>query len=105
MWVNVLDNAVKLSSKFGRLEVSLTEVINAVIFRVQDYGSGMEEESRTHMFEKFYQEDKSIATDGNGLGLAVVKKIVVLHGGEITVESAPWEGTTIIITLPKVHHS
>jgi signal transduction histidine kinase len=105
VWVNVLDNAVKFSPKYGRLEVSLTQEKNAVTFRVRDYGSGMEEEARTHMFEKFYQEDKSITTDGNGLGMAVVKKIVVLHGGEIFVDSAPGEGTEIIITLPNVRIS
>lgn len=105
VWVNVLDNAVKFSPQYGRLEVELKDSTNAVMLRVRDYGSGMDEETKMYMFEKFYRQDKSIAIDGNGLGMTMVKKIVELHSGKIFVETTLGEGTQIIIILPKVQSS
>ena len=67
---------------------------------VSDTGIGMDEEECRRVFEKFYQADRSHATEGNGLGLTLCKRIVDLHGGAIAAASAPGEGTTITVTLP-----
>lgn len=87
VWSNVLDNAVKFSPQSGKLEVRLYDLSDSVAFSVQDCGCGMDQETQAHIFDKFYQGDMSRSTEGNGLGMAIVKKIVFLHGGQISVES------------------
>lgn len=67
---------------------------------IADHGEGMDEVTRAHMFEKFYQGDTSHATHGNGLGLSLVQRIVELCGGDITVHSAPGEGSAFTVRLP-----
>ena len=71
-----------------------------VVVEVSDTGIGMNEEECHRIFEKFYQADSSHATEGNGLGLSLCRRIVDLHGGSIGVESAPGEGSTFTVTLP-----
>ena len=68
--------------------------------KVQDAGPGMSQEVQLRIFEQFYQADPSHATAGNGLGLAMVKKIVSLHGGSISVDSAPGQGSRFTVLLP-----
>jgi len=101
VWVNLLDNAVKFSHQGGKLRIRLLNFNNCVVFKVQDFGCGMDEEVKAHIFDKFYQGDISRATGGNGLGMTLVKKIVSLHKGEISVESQPGQGTIVTIILPK----
>ncbi|MNJ00470.1 Sensor protein DivL [compost metagenome] len=67
---------------------------------ISDSGIGMSREVKKHIFEKFYQGDKSRAADGNGLGLSLVKRIVDLCGGRIRAESEPGQGSTFTIELP-----
>ena len=69
-----------------------------VVFRVQDEGTGIHKENLPHIFEKFYQEDTSHAKNGNGLGLALVQKVIDRLGGTIEVESEVGVGTTFVIT-------
>ena len=68
--------------------------------RVRDHGLGMDEATQARMWEQFYQGDTSRATQGNGLGLAMVQKVVELHGGRVDVTSAPGQGSTFEVVLP-----
>jgi signal transduction histidine kinase len=101
IWVNVLDNAVKFSPLRGKLEVKLYALFDSVALSVRDYGCGMDQETQAHLFDKFYQADRSRSTEGNGLGMAIVNKIVSLHDGQISVESEPGKGTLVTLVLPK----
>ena len=100
VWVNLLNNAIKFSPRGGVLTVRLTREGDAVVCAVGDQGPGMDEATRRRIFEKFYQGDTAHATEGNGLGLALVKRIVDLCGGSVAVESAPGEGSTFTVRLP-----
>lgn len=75
-------------------------VQNFIEVRVTDHGEGMDAQTQARVFEKFYQGDTAHATEGNGLGLALAKRIVDLCGGKITVSSAPGEGTAFAVYLP-----
>ena len=100
VWVNLLGNAVKFSPDGGRLTVRLRREGDFAACTVRDAGPGMDEETRRRVFEKFYQGDTAHATEGNGLGLALVRRIVDLCGGDIAVESAPGAGSAFIVRLP-----
>ena len=80
--------------------MTLRQTGQGVEVTVRDYGSGMDKSVQSHIFDQFYQGDTSHKTEGNGLGLAMVKKIVVLHGGTVTVVSTPELGSTFITKLP-----
>ena len=102
VWQNVIGNALKFTEPGDRIAVRLREEPERVVVQVEDSGIGMSEEDCARVFEKFYQADRSHATEGNGLGLALCKRIVDLHGGSIVAESELGQGTTITVTLPKV---
>lgn len=101
VWSNLLDNAVKYSSPGGVIHVSLQEDAKAVTVTIEDEGEGMSEEVQKHIFEKFYQGDPSHKADGNGLGLALVKRIVELCKGSVQVKSATGQGSVFSVTLPR----
>lgn len=94
IWVNLLNNAIKFSPQGGVLEVSCMQVQAFIVVQVTDHGEGMDAGIQARIFEKFYQGDTAHATEGNGLGLSLVKRIVDLCGGKIAVDSAPGQGTT-----------
>ncbi|MNC62935.1 Alkaline phosphatase synthesis sensor protein PhoR [compost metagenome] len=100
VWLNLLGNAIKFSDVGDEIAVYLTAGPDSVLIRVADTGIGMNEGVLEHIFEKFYQGDKSRAGEGNGLGLALVKRIVELCGGSIAAESKPEEGSVFTVTLP-----
>lgn len=104
LWTNILQNAVKFTPENGRIDVSLKSAQDTknrtVTCTISDNGCGMDETTRAHLFERFYQGDTSHAQEGNGLGLALCKRIVDLHGGTIRVKSALDKGSTFIVTLP-----
>ena len=100
IWVNLIGNAIKYSPENGVLEISLMRVQNFIVARFTDHGEGMTAETQARVFEKFYQGDSAHAVEGNGLGLALVKRIVDMCGGKITVNSAPNEGSTFSVYLP-----
>ena len=96
----LLDNAAKFSPEGGTVAVNLRKAKNALMVSVTDQGEGMSADTQAHIFEQFYQGDTSHTTQGNGLGLAMVKKVLELHGGSIQVNSAPGQGSCFTVTLP-----
>lgn len=100
VWINLLDNAIKHSNNWGTLKVGLWKSGGEAVFRLEDQGCGMNEETMRRMFDKFYQGDISRATAGNGLGLTLVKRIVDLCEGSIEVESELNRGSIFTIRLP-----
>ena len=100
VWLNLLDNAAKFSPEDGQVAVTLRTEKNALVVSVTDHGEGMDATTQEHIFEQFYQGDTSHTTQGNGLGLSMVKKVLELHGGSIRVDSAPGQGSCFTVTLP-----
>ena len=101
VWVNILDNAIKHSPCGGIIQIRLWRNEDSVSVFIKDEGDGMSEDVQKHIFEKFYQGDRSRTTEGNGLGLALVKRIVDLCEGTVAVESAPDKGAAFLVTLPR----
>jgi len=99
LWVNILGNAVKFSPDGGKIKIELGISGEEAIVAITDMGNGMDDEVKRHIFDKFYQGDKSRATEGNGLGLALVKRILELENGRIEVESEPGKGTCFKVYL------
>ena len=99
---NLLNNAVAHTPEGGEITVTAQAVGAEVAVAVHDTGAGIAPEHLPYVFDRFYRADKSRArqTGGAGLGLAIAKQLVVAHGGSISVESAPGQGTTFTFTLP-----
>lgn len=100
VWVNLLDNAIKFTPDDGLIEVAIGEDGNSIAVSVINSGSEIPEENRERIFQKFYQADESHATEGNGIGLAIVQKVVQLHQGKVKVESGKGR-TSFTVILPK----
>ena len=99
VWNNLFDNAVKFTPEGGLIRVSCKRENGMVKIKVSDSGCGISADALPHIFEKFYQADNSHATNGNGLGLALAKKIVELCGGNIRAKSETGRGTTFYVEL------
>ena len=100
VWNNLLDNAIKYGPQGGLLTLRLTSLDNMLTFTIDDEGPGISEEAAQHIFDRFYQQDTSRKTEGNGLGLALVKQIVTLADGTISVENLPEKGCRFTVRLP-----
>ena len=99
VWNNLFSNAFKFTDEGGRVSLSLIADNEYATVKISDTGCGMSAEVGTHIFEKFYQGDTSHATQGNGLGLPLVKRVVDILQGEIGVESAPGVGTAFTVRI------
>ena len=100
VWNNLLSNAVKFTDS-GSIRVTLGREGGRAVVTVSDTGCGMSAETGAHIFEQFYQGDTSHAGEGNGLGLALVKKVIGILGGEIGVESEEGKGSAFRVSLPE----
>ncbi|MBQ7226251.1 MAG: HAMP domain-containing histidine kinase [Clostridia bacterium] len=100
VWINIIDNAIKFSSQGGTISIEAMEKEDSVSVSVTNYGITLSEEAKTKIFKKFYQVDVSHSTEGNGIGLAIVHKILELHRGTVEVSSVN-NSVTFTVTLPK----
>jgi signal transduction histidine kinase len=103
MFTNLVDNAVKYTPSGGRVEVIGGSEDSEIVIRIADTGIGIPESKRSRIFERFYRIDKarSKATGGTGLGLSIVRHVAQNHGGRVTVESTPGEGSVFTVHLPR----
>ena len=102
VWNNLFSNAFKFTNAGGVVSVSMTADAEYAIVKVKDTGCGMTPEVGAHIFEKFYQGDTSHSIQGNGLGLALVKRVIDILHGEIGVESAVGVGTTFTVKIRRM---
>jgi len=99
VWNNLLSNAIKFTNPGGSITLTLKNEDGFAVVSVTDSGLGMDEAIGKHVFDKFYQGDTSHSQEGNGLGLALVKKVIEIIGGEITLRSKIGYGTTFTVCL------
>ncbi len=99
VWNNLISNAVKFTDTGGKIRVTLRQKDGRAIVEISDTGCGISADTGKRIFEKFYQGDTSHSSEGNGLGLALVKKVIDILGGEISVQSEIGCGTTFTVAL------
>lgn len=100
VWLNLIDNAIKFTPEKGRIEINLVAFKDFITLKIKDTGCGMTYEIQKHIFDKFYQGDSSHITQGNGLGLTMVEKIIKLNNGTIEVKSKLNKGSIFSVYLP-----
>ena len=99
VWNNLFSNAFKFTDEGGSVSISLIATEHHAIVKVTDTGCGMTAEVGSHIFEKFYQGDPSHSVQGNGLGLALVKRVIDIMQGEIIVESVVGKGSVFTVKI------
>ena len=102
VWNNLFSNAFKFTEEGGTVSLSLTTTEHHAIIKVKDTGCGMTAEVGSHIFEKFYQGDTSHSVQGNGLGLALVKRVIDIMQGEISVESVVGKGSVFTVKIRRI---
>lgn len=98
VWLNLLENAIRFSPESGVLEVTLSEGKNIRV-TIRDEGPGIAEQDLPYVFDRFYQGEQSRANEGHGLGLSIVKRIIDLHDGELTIRNQSEQGAIVTVTL------
>lgn len=104
VWNNLFSNAIKFTGPNGTVSLCLKTDGDMAVIQVSDTGCGITPEVGKHIFEKFYQGDTSHATQGNGLGLALVKRVIDIVEGDISVESEVGKGSTFTVKIRRVEH-
>lgn len=99
VWGNLLSNAVKYSPRQGTVQIGLAEQGGEITFWIKDEGPGIPDDAMKHIFTRFYQADSSHKQEDNGLGLALVDKILKLEGGRIVAENMPHGGCRFTVFL------
>lgn len=99
VWTNIIGNAIKFTDQGGTISVSITQNSESLVVTISDSGIGMDENTQTHIFEKFFQGDSAHRSQGNGLGLPLCKAILELCDGEINVASEIGVGSSFRVTL------
>ena len=99
IWSNLISNAIKFTPENSTVSIRLQNQKDKFIFSVTDQGEGLSDEAKKHLFDKFYQADTSHKSEGNGLGLALVKQILDIDGGDITAENVNGGGCRFTVTL------
>ena len=100
VWTNIISNAIKYTNEGGLITITMKKNSKDIEVSIEDTGIGMSKEVVSHIFERFYREDKARNVEGNGLGLTIVKSIVDLHHGKIDILSQVDVGTNFIVRLP-----
>lgn len=100
VWLNLLGNAIKFTPDEGEISVWLTAESDSITVQISDTGIGMPKTVQDRVFDKFYQGDNMRSAEGNGLGLALVRRIIQLCEGEIALQSVSGKGSTFTVTLP-----
>lgn len=98
VWINLISNAIKYSNENGKLTINLNKS-DMITVEIIDEGVGMTKDEEEKIFLRFYKADKSRNTTGTGLGLTIVKEIVELHGGTISVQSEVGKGSKFVVVL------
>lgn len=101
VWNNLMSNAIKFTGQGGQIRIKESSTESEITIKITDSGCGMNEETMHHIFDKFYQGDTSHATEGNGLGLSLVHRILQLSDAAIDVTSEEDKGTTFIVNIKK----
>ncbi|MEG0276893.1 MAG: HAMP domain-containing sensor histidine kinase [Coprobacillus sp.] len=101
VWINLVNNAIKYTNENGVVTIDVKKTTKEIEVSIEDTGVGMSKEAISHIFERFYRQDKSRSVEGNGLGLSIVKRIVDLHNGNIDVRSREDGGSTFTVRLPQ----
>lgn len=100
VWTNLLGNAIKFSPQGATVTITLIKDAKNIIYTIEDSGIGISADAKKHIFDKFYQADSSHKQEGNGLGLALVKRILDSCGAEILIESIEGKGSKFTVVLP-----
>lgn len=100
VWINLLSNAIKYTNEHGVVTVEVRRTPTELQVRFEDTGVGMSQDAISHIFERFYRQDKSRTIEGNGLGLSIVKRIIDLHHHKIDVESQEDVGSVFTVYIP-----
>ncbi len=100
IWIHLIGNAIKFTPEGGAVGARCEKSGGRLVIEIFDNGIGMDQETMAHAFDKYYQQDSSGVSSGNGIGLAIVRRIAELYGGSVRVESKPGQGSVFTVELP-----
>ncbi|MFE4898170.1 sensor histidine kinase [Peribacillus butanolivorans] len=102
VWTNLIHNSIKFTHYHGTITIRLQQIDDQAVIKISDTGIGISEKDQFHIFERFYKADQARerSKSGSGLGLSIVKKIIDMHEGSISVKGELGKGTTFTILVP-----